>query len=67
MVSILADDISPNAGGAVEGSQPMSTAFTWSPNKLWRSNSIFTVTYGLSVDILWSLTKALSCVRAVRN
>jgi hypothetical protein len=27
--------------GCVAGSQPMSTAIHWSPNKLWRSNSIF--------------------------
>ncbi len=34
---------SPNAGGGgiVAGSQPMSTAVHRSPNKLWRSNSIF--------------------------
>ncbi len=45
------------------GSQPMRTAvhitWTWSPNKLWRSNSIFTVTYGFK-DALgqfyWSQT-----------
>jgi hypothetical protein len=31
-------------GGGVAGSQPMSTGVqlrTWSPKKLWRSNSIF--------------------------
>ncbi len=28
-------------GGGVAGSQPMSTAVHRSPNKLWRSNSIF--------------------------
>ncbi len=35
--------MSPNAGGGegVAGSQPMSTAVHRSPNKLWRSNSIF--------------------------
>jgi hypothetical protein len=29
--------------GGVAGSQPMSTVqlYTWSPNKLWRSDSIF--------------------------
>jgi hypothetical protein len=34
--------MSPNAGGGggVVGSPPMSTAVHWSPNKLWRSNSI---------------------------
>ncbi len=33
----------PKCGGKREGSQPMSTVqlCTWSPNKLWRSNSIF--------------------------
>ncbi len=41
---IVPSYMSPNAGGGVSGSQRMSTAvhmFTWSPNKLWRSNSIF--------------------------
>jgi hypothetical protein len=37
--------MSPNAGGVggggIVGSQPMSTAVHRSPNKLWRSNSIF--------------------------
>jgi hypothetical protein len=35
--------MSPNAGGerGVAGSQPMSGAVHRSPNKLWRSNSIF--------------------------
>ena len=36
--------MSPNArgpDGGVTGSQPMSTAVYMSPNKLWRSNSIF--------------------------
>ncbi len=28
-------------GGGVAGPQPMSTAVHRSPNKLWRSNSIF--------------------------
>jgi hypothetical protein len=35
----------PNAqmrGEGVAGPQPMSTAVHWSPNKFWRSNSIFT-------------------------
>jgi hypothetical protein len=47
MSSILADHCSlvnePNCGGrgGVAGSQPMSTAVHRSPNKLWRSNSIF--------------------------
>jgi hypothetical protein len=40
--------MSPIAGGGVEGSQPMKTVVlthhvTWSPNKLWRSNSIFSL------------------------
>jgi hypothetical protein len=34
--------MSPNAaGGVVAGSKPRSTAVHRSPNKLWRSNSIF--------------------------
>ncbi len=36
--------MSPNAGGGCgdfAGSQPMSTAVHRSPNKLWRSNSMF--------------------------
>jgi hypothetical protein len=35
--------LSPNEGGwgGVAGSQPMSTTVHRSPNKLWRSNSIF--------------------------
>jgi hypothetical protein len=35
--------MSPNAGAGrgVAGSQPMSTVVHRSPNKLWRSNSIF--------------------------
>jgi hypothetical protein len=49
MSFILADQyiassyMSPNAGeGGFVGSQPMSTQVcTWSPNKLWRSNSVF--------------------------
>ncbi len=32
-------------GGDVAGSQPMSTALPRSPNKLWRSNSIFYKVY----------------------
>ncbi len=31
----------PNAGAGVAGSQPMRQQSTWSPNKLWKSNSIF--------------------------
>ncbi len=51
MSSILADQqrsrlVSPNAGGVGgdAGSQPMSTAVHRSPNKIWRSNSIFNLT-----------------------
>ncbi len=34
--------MSPNAGGVVAGSQPTWVQLcTWSPNKHWRSNSIF--------------------------
>ncbi len=33
--------MSPNAGRGNWGSQPMNTAVHRSPNKLWRSNSIF--------------------------
>jgi hypothetical protein len=33
--------MSPNAGGGVAGSHPMSTAVHRSPNKLWRFNPIF--------------------------
>jgi hypothetical protein len=36
-------------GGRVAGPQPMRT---WSPNKLWRSNSIFS---------LWVYTRRLDC------
>jgi hypothetical protein len=51
MSSILADHIAPlymrpNAGGGVGGvvySQPRITAVHRSPNKLWRSNSIFNI------------------------
>jgi hypothetical protein len=32
-------------GGGVAGSQPMRTAVHRSPNKLWRSNSIFNLLY----------------------
>jgi hypothetical protein len=41
--------MSPNArgpDGGVTGSQPMSTAVYMSPNKLWRSNSIFNLCMG---------------------
>jgi hypothetical protein len=42
MSSILDDQWRPNAGeGGVAESQPMGTAVHRSPNKLWRSNSIF--------------------------
>ncbi len=42
--------MSPNAGwvGELRRSQPMSTAVHRSPNKLWRSNSIFNLWYTVS-------------------
>ncbi len=40
--------MSPIAGGwGIAGSQPMSSAVHRSPNKLWRSNSIFNLWYQL--------------------
>ncbi len=36
-------------GGGVAGSQPMSTAVHMSPNKLWRSNSIFKLWFQFSM------------------
>jgi hypothetical protein len=43
--------MSPNAGGGggVVGSQPMSKAVHRSPNKLWRSNSIFNHIYVVDI------------------
>jgi hypothetical protein len=38
--------MSPNAGMGLRGSQPMSTAVNKSPNKLWRSKSIFNLRMG---------------------
>ncbi len=42
--------MSPNAG--VAGSQPMSTAVHRSPNKLWRSNSIFNLCLRPSIMLM---------------
>ncbi len=42
-------------GGA--GSQPMSTAMSWSPNKLKISNSIFNLQYGVSLQ--WTGRRSL--------
>jgi hypothetical protein len=43
VIQFMPSYMSPNAWGGevVAGSQPMSTAVQWSPNKLWRSRSIF--------------------------
>jgi hypothetical protein len=52
--------MSPNAGGVggVAGFQPMSTAVHRSPNKLWRSNSIFN---------LWLCCRKLATLEADAN
>ncbi len=53
--------MSPNAGGrgGVARSQPMSTAVHRSPNKLWRSNSIFYLWGMDSLESIHGLLKSL--------
>jgi hypothetical protein len=41
--------------GGVAGSQPMSTAVHRSPNKLWRSNSIFNL-WGRDIPVWFQST-----------
>ncbi len=57
---IASSYMSPNAGGGVAESQQMSTAVhcTWSPNKLWRSNSVFNLC-SISFITLLSLFSAV--------
>ncbi len=69
--------MSPNAGGegGIAGSQPMSSIwalcaqlysvqlYTWSPNKLWRYNSIFDLwlSFSMRCPVKSVLYHALSC------
>jgi hypothetical protein len=68
MSSTLADLYEPKCGGwegGVAGSQPMSTAIHRSPNKLWRSNSIWFSVLALfkSVKVSGGTQHSLSVVR----